>query len=113
MPDHPHGELQTYHVKPEDHSNPARNTVTDGTVSDPCKKQAEQTHVCVVLHVWAGWAPPAATGYMQHGPDMDSLKVCLVLYNSGLSAPKEIQDYLYYSLFMWSALINRMFNAIL
>lgn len=73
MPDHPHGEIQTHYVKPEDHSHPDRKAVTDGGVSDPCKSQAEQPHACAGLRVWAG--PPvraARTLWLQGEPSQPS-----------------------------------------
>lgn len=73
VPDHPHGEMQTHDVKAEDHSHPDRKPVRDGGVSDPCRSQAEQTHACAGLHVWAGCqARGARTLWLQGEPSQPS-----------------------------------------
>lgn len=73
MPDHPHGEIQTHYAKAEDDSHRDRKPVTDGGVSDAGRSQAEQTHACAGLHVWAGpQARAARTPWLQGEPSQPS-----------------------------------------
>lgn len=63
MPDHPHGEIQTHHVKAEDGSHREWEPVTG--VSDAGRSQAEQTHA-----VPSG--PAARTPRLQGEPSQPS-----------------------------------------